>query len=124
VSPDAVFVSFDPDQVCCLRGRQRDDSNLYVPEFPAIWRALGPLVDRPTVLQVSTYDTARGRNPQEAVEDGVRKCRPDGWRGPITVRVDKSMMSLLFWNDAAAGIRLDGLPGRFDDWVAAIDRKS
>jgi hypothetical protein len=124
VSPDAVFVSFDPNQVCRLRGGQADGFNLYVPEFPAIWDALQPLANRPAVVQISTYDTARGRNSQKDVEDSVKTRQPAGWRGPIIVRVDKSMMSLLFWSQAATGIGLDGLPGRFDDWFAAIDRRS
>jgi hypothetical protein len=121
VTPGAVFVSFDPNQVCCLWPGQLDGFNLYAPELPKIWEALQPLARHPTVVQISTYDTARGKNSQEDVEASVKTHLPAEWRGPVIVRVDRSMMSLLFWSDAATGVGLDSLPGRFMDWVAAID---
>ena len=104
-------------------GGKDDSFSLYTAELPAIWDALQPLVRHPAVVQISTYDVSRGQNPQDLVENCVKASRPGGWQGPITVRVDRSMMSLLFWSDVATDMRLDGLQQRFDDWITAIDRR-
>jgi hypothetical protein len=123
VEPNAVFASFDPNMVSRKKGvGKRDPFNLYANEFPAIWNALSSFASLPVVIQISTYSTQDG-NKQSIVEKAVKESRPPDWCGPVKVQVDGSMMSLLFWSSAADKIVLDDLPGRFDAWVAAIDRQ-
>jgi hypothetical protein len=128
VTPDAVYVSFDPNMVTYVEraesGRDRADFNMYVDELPSVWDALVPLVNHRMVLQVSSYAVARETDSQRLVEERMTEKRPRGWQGPAVVRLDRTMMSAIFWTDAAAaaGIALDDLPGRFAEWLAAIDR--
>lgn len=108
-----TFVSFDP----CMYNRHfrlgLDRANLDLCDLNLTLGALCN-VGGPTVIQLSTYDTQDG-NPQGAVIASVNSALfRGGFALAAVVRVDGSMMSLVYARNVEWSGDLAGLPGRFD----------
>ena len=111
-----TFVSFDPDMYS-LANVQDNPRNLYPNDvrqklLPAMTNVPGPVI-----IQLSTYDSARGQSPQDAVIASVHSILMDArFTRAAKIRLDGDMMSLVYARDISWWAELANLPRRFDQW--------
>ncbi len=69
------------------------------------------------LMQLSTYSTAKGCNPQRAVIPSVKSIlRSGGFGLAAVVKANRSMMSMVYARDVGWEADLLGLPGWFNKW--------
>ena len=111
-----TFVSFDPDMYS-LANVQDNPRKLYPNDvrqklLPAMTNVPGPVI-----IQLSTYDSARGQSPQDAVIASVHSILMDArFTRAAKIRLDGNMMSLVYARDISWWAELANLPRRFDQW--------
>ena len=70
----------------------------------------------PVVVQLSTY-SANGKNPQNKVIESVNSAlTPGRFQQAAVIRVNGSMMSLVYTREVEWADDLAGLPARFAEW--------
>lgn len=114
-SGNLVLLSFDPYMIS-QRVSSGNPANMDPNDLELIAAAVSSL-DRPLVMQLSTY-SANGGNPQPAVLAATdARLEPAGFERLGVARADGHMMSVLYGRDLGLGPRLDDLPGRFTSWL-------
>jgi hypothetical protein len=117
-SGDLTLLSFDPYLVN-QRVSGRNPANMDPRDMELIAAAVRS-VQRPIVIQLSTY-SANGGNPQPAVLDATdSRLEPAGFERLGVARLDGHMMSMLYGRDLGEGPRLGDLPERFSSWLAQV----
>ncbi len=119
-----TLVSFDP----YMYNRHRDvvdrnEGNLY-PEY--VQQALRELrkVEGAVLLQLSTYSILGGNVQDDVLAslDGILGDGGLGFTRRARIKVDHTMMSLIYTRDVSSAIRngIRGLPCRFQEWINAL----
>jgi len=117
-SGDLVLLSFDPYMIS-QRVSGGNPANMDPDDFELIAAAVSSL-GCPLVMQLSTY-SANGGNRQPAVLAATdARLEPAGFGRLGVVRADGHMMSMLYGRDLGEGPRLNGLRGRFTEWLEEV----
>ena len=111
-----TMVSFDPTIYCSIYSpARRRATYLYRVDLGLALYALSG-VTGPVVVQLSTY-SANGKNPQNKVIKSVNSVLTAGqFQQAAVVRVNGSMMSLIYTRDVDWSDDLAELPARFAEW--------
>ena len=116
-----TLVLFDP-YICSQRQGRRvvmpNFGYLYIDDIEMAAGAMGGLDDG-ILVQLSTYSAMA--NPQGAVISSMNQILvANDFRLIAVVRVDGSMMSLVYERNVSWAAELADLPGRFDNWFPKI----
>ncbi len=112
------LVSFDP-YMFNRHNRKCREGNMYPDDLDLLVEATRNYREN-TLIQLSTY-SANDNNTQETVIEAIRsKLEPAGFGEAAAVKLDGSMMSLVFQRGVAFADELDRLPNRFREWFGAI----
>ena len=111
-----TMVSFDPTMYSSIYSPvSRRTKYLYRVDLGLTLYALSD-VTGPVVLQMSTY-SANGGNPQKKVIESVNSVlTPGQFQQAAVIRVNGSMMSLVYTREVDWAGDLAGLPERFAEW--------
>ena len=114
-----TLVTFDPNM--CSRHRsngRRSKKNLYPEDLELAMCAMGNL-EGGVLIHLPTYSSYG--NPQGAVIASVNSVlASNGFTLLAVVRVNGSMMSLVYARNVSWDAELTDLPGRFTAWLAAV----
>ena len=111
-----TMVSFDPTIYSSIYSPvRRRATYLYRVDLGLALYALSN-VTGPVVVQLSTY-SANGKNPQNKVIESVNSVlTPGQFQQAAVIRVNGSMMSLVYTREVEWADDLAGLPARFAEW--------
>lgn len=119
-SKDLTVLSFDPDLFTLHTSTSGREMTLS--DIKTIAAAVDP-INRECVIQLSTYNSARGLNRQTDVERTIAEgFRPSGLELLAVIRANKEMMSIVIGRGSSSvASELAGLSERFDLWFENLN---
>ena len=115
-----TVLSFDPDKFTLQNPSSGRDMTLV--DIEIVGAALAQLSGE-CVIQLSTYSSARGLNPQEEVERAIAEgFGSAGLRLLAVARVSKEMMSMVIGKESSpVASELVEIADSFDSWFESLD---